>query len=161
MCQTPPWTKQNIIHLESTASQLLHQKSIDFNCKNGFQRGMDALQTCSPPQETVREKPPQKNRPHSCVVDPCAKKQTEVATCTYTIDVPDSTMDQSKQNWLGIRSITIASSKEHRFQLQKWFSKGGGCPSELCTPQEAVRKKTPQSKIGLISVEDWFLLAKI
>ena len=29
--------------------------------------------------------------------DPFAKKQTDVATCTYTIDVPDFTMNQPKQ----------------------------------------------------------------
>ena len=58
----------------------------------------DALQSCAPLKKHREKTIPIKNRPHSCVVDPFAKKETDVATCTYTIDVPDSTMDQPKQN---------------------------------------------------------------
>ena len=131
MCQAPPRTNQNVIDFESQASQLLHQKSIDFKCKNGFQRGMP-FRAVHPPRTSKGKTTPIKNRPHSCEVDPFAKKQTDVATCTYTIDVPDFTMNQPKQKWLGIRSITIASSKKHRFQLLKWFSKGDALQS--CSP---------------------------
>ena len=66
MCQTPPWTNQNRNDLESEASQLLHQKSIDFNCKNGFQRGMP-FRAVHPPRNSKGKTTPIKNRPHSCV----------------------------------------------------------------------------------------------
>ena len=122
MCQTSPWTNQNRNDLESKASQLLHHRSIDFNCKNGFQRGMP-FRAVHPPRNSKGKTTTIKNRPHRCEVDPFAKQKTDVATCTYTVDVPDFTMNQPKPNWLGIRSFTVASSKEHLFQLQKWFSK--------------------------------------
>ena len=49
-------------------------------------------------QETVREKPPQlKIGPTAVRLIHLQKKQTDVATCIYKIDVPDSTMDQPKQ----------------------------------------------------------------
>ena len=124
----PPRTNQNIIDFESQASQLLHQKSIDFNCKNGFQR--EVPYTADQPPTSSKEKTnPIKNRPHSCgmLIQP-----TTVATWTYTIDVPDSTNDQPKHNWLWITSLTTASSKKHRFPLQKWFSKGEALQS--CSP---------------------------
>ena len=51
------------------------------------------------PQETAREKPPQqKIGPTAVWLIHLQKKQTDVATCTYTIDVPDSTIEQPKQN---------------------------------------------------------------
>ena len=139
MCQTPPWTNQNRIDLESEASQLLHQQKIDFNCKNGFQRGMP-FRAVHPPRSS-NEKKPNKNRLHSCGrLIHLQKKKTAVAICNYTIDVPDSTMDQPKQNWLGIKSFTSASSKEHRFQLQKWFSK----ENALHHPPRSSKEKQPQ-----------------
>ena len=66
MCQTAPWTNQNIIDLESEASQLLHQKNIDFNCNNGFQKGVP-LRAVHPPRTSKGKTTPIKNRPHSCV----------------------------------------------------------------------------------------------
>ena len=60
--KTPPWTNQNRIDLESEASQLLHQQNIDFNCKNGFQRGMP-LRAVHPPRDSKRKTTPIKNRP--------------------------------------------------------------------------------------------------
>ena len=61
----------------------------------GEQEGPSELQMefdIAPPSNT-----PIKNRPDNCEVDPFEKKETDVATCTYAIDVPDSTMDQPKQ----------------------------------------------------------------
>ena len=47
------------------ASQLLHQKSIDFNCKNCFQRGMP-YRAVHPPRNSKGTTTAIKNRPHSC-----------------------------------------------------------------------------------------------
>ena len=98
MCQTPPWTNQNRIDLESKASQVLHQQSIDLNCKNGFQRGVP-YRAVHPPRNNKGKTTTVKNKPHNCgrLIN-LQKTQTTVATCTYTSDVPDSTKDQPKQN---------------------------------------------------------------
>ena len=143
MCQTPPWTNQNRIDLESEASQLLYQKSIDFNCKNGFQRGMP-FRAVHPPRNSKGKTTPIKIGPTAVRLIHLPKKKTDVATCTYTIDVPDFTMDQPKQKLLGIRSITVASSKEHRFQLPKWFSKGDALQS--CSPPKKQQGKNHPNK---------------
>ena len=66
MRQTQPWTNQNRIDLESKASQLHHQKSIDSNCKKGFQRGMP-YRVVHPPRNSKGKHTPMKNRPHTCV----------------------------------------------------------------------------------------------
>ena len=52
------------------------------------------------PQGAERKTQPQKKyAPQLWKVDPFAQKmETAVAIRTYTIDVPDSTMDQPKQN---------------------------------------------------------------
>ena len=91
MCQTPPWTNQKRIDLESQASQLLHQRSIDFNCKNGFHRVVH-YRAVHPPRNSK-----EKHTPIVLLIH-LQKKKTGVATCTYTIDMPDSTMYQPKQN---------------------------------------------------------------
>ena len=62
MCQTPPWTNRNRIDLESEASQLLHRKSTDFNCKNGFQKGMP-LRAVHPPRNSKEQSTPIKIGP--------------------------------------------------------------------------------------------------
>ena len=105
------------------------------------------------PQETVREKPPQQKigPTDSCVVDPFAKKQTVVATCTYTVDVPDSTMGQPKElPWN--HKLHNCFIKRASISIAKIVFKGG-CPSELFTPQETVRENPPQLKIGPTAVE--------
>ena len=62
MCQTPPWTNQNRIDSESEASQLLHQKNIDFNWKTGSQRGMP-LRAVQPPRNSKGKTTPIKIGP--------------------------------------------------------------------------------------------------
>ena len=95
------------------------------------------------PQEAVRNKnTPIKNWHHSC--GRLIHLPKKIATCTYTIDVPDSTMDQPKQNWLGIKSFTSASSKEHRLQLQQWLSKG--MPFRAVHPPRSSKEKTTPIK---------------
>ena len=96
-----------------------------------------------PPRNSKEKNKPNKNRTHSCIrLIQLQKKQTAVATCTYTIDVPDSTTDQPKKKCLGIRSITVGSSKEHRFQLQTWFSKGMLFKA-VHPPRSSKKKTTP------------------
>ena len=147
MCQTSPWTNQNRNDLESEASQLLHQKSIDFNCKNCFQRGMP-FRAVHPPRNSKGKTTPIKNRPHNCEVDPFARKETDAATCTYTIGLHHE-LTKTELTWnqkLHTCFITRVS-----ISIAKMVFKGI-CPSELFAPQETVREKPPQLKIGPTAV---------
>ena len=140
MCQTPPWTNQNRIDLESEASQLLHQKSIDFNCQNGFQRGMP-FRAVHPPRNSKIKTTPTKNRPHSCVVDPFAKKQTDVATCTYTIDVPRLHHGPTKTELTWSQKHHSCFIKRASISIAKIVFKGGG-PVRAVNPPRSSKKKT-------------------
>ena len=101
---------------ELTWNQKLHncfiQKVSIFKCKESFQRRVP-FRADHTPRKGKGKTTPIKNRPHSIHL----QKQNSVATCTYTLDAPDSPMDQPKQNCLGIKSFTVASSKKYRFEL--------------------------------------------
>ena len=147
MCQTPPWTNQNRIDLESEASQLLHQKGIDFNCKNGFQRGMP-FRAVHPPRSSKEKTTTITNRPQNCgrllvvffVFFFLKKKGCHLYVyywCARLHHGPTKT-ELTWNHKLHSCFIKRASSS-----IAKMVFKGG-CPSELCTPQEAVMKKPPQ-----------------
>ena len=142
MCQTSPWTNQNRNDLESEASQLLHQKSIEFNCKNDFQRDMP-LRAVHPPRNSKGKTTPIKNRPPQLWGWSICKKENWCCHlylyywCARLHHGPtktELTWNQKHHScFINIASISIA----------KMVFKGG-CPSELFTPQETVREKPPQ-----------------
>ena len=141
MRQTQPWTNQNRIDLESKASQVLHQKRIDFSCKNSFQRVVP-FRAVHPPRKSKQKTTPIKNRPQSCGRLTLLQKQS----CHHGPTKTELAWNQ-KLHKCFIKKASIS--------IIKMVFKGvfkGVCPSEQFTPQEAVSKKPPQLKIGPTAV---------
>ena len=110
--------------------------------KHGFHRGM-SFRAVHPPRNSKGKTTPIKNRPHSCEVDPFAKKENWCCHlyfynwCARLHHVPiktEMTWNQKHHNcFIKRTSISIATMVFKR-----------GCPWELFTPQEPVREKPPQ-----------------
>ena len=122
-------------------SQLLHQKSIDFNCQNGFQRGMP-FRAVHPPRNSKGKTTPIKHRPHSCVVDPFANRKLMLPLVLILLMCQTPPWTNQNKNDLESEASQFLHQKSIDFNCQNGFK--GGCSSELFAPQKAVRKKTPQ-----------------
>ena len=133
MCQTSPWTNQNRSDLESEASQLLHQKSIDFNCKNGFQRGMP-FRAVHPPRNSKGKTTPIKNGHHSCVRLIHLEKKKKLMLPLVLLLLMCQTPPWTNQNRIDLESEAsqLLHQKSIDFNCKNGFFKGG-CPSELFT----------------------------
>ena len=133
MCQTSPWSNQNRLDLESEASQLLHHKSIDFKCKNDFQRVMP-FRAVHLPRNSKRKTTPIKNRLHSCGKLIHLQKRRKLLLPLVLILLMCQTPPWTNQNRIDLESQAsqLLHQKTIDFNCKKWFAKGEALQS--CSP---------------------------